>query len=64
MTPEVRETLLSQYTTQLTRARQWTDIIEVLSSPIAIGLWIAAIAGFVAPMFMRGLLQKPQRITD
>jgi putative tricarboxylic transport membrane protein len=36
----------------------------LLSSPIAIGLWIAAIAGFVAPMFMRGLLQKPQRITD
>jgi len=36
----------------------------LLSSPIAIGLWVAAIAGFVAPMFMRGLLQKPQRITD
>jgi putative tricarboxylic transport membrane protein len=36
----------------------------LFSSPISIGLWIAAIAGFVAPMFMRGLLQKPQRITD
>ena len=36
----------------------------LLSSPIAIGLWVAAISGFVAPMFMRGLLQKPQRITD
>jgi putative tricarboxylic transport membrane protein len=36
----------------------------LLSSPIAIGLWVAAIAGFVAPMFMRGLLQKPQRISD
>jgi putative tricarboxylic transport membrane protein len=36
----------------------------LFSSPIAIGLWIFAIAGFVAPMFMRGLLQKPQRITD
>jgi putative tricarboxylic transport membrane protein len=36
----------------------------LFSTPISIGLWIAAIAGFVAPMFMRGLLQKPQRITD
>jgi putative tricarboxylic transport membrane protein len=36
----------------------------LLSSPIAIGLWVAAIGGFVAPMFMRGLLRKPQRITD
>lgn len=36
----------------------------LFSSPISIGLWIAAIAGFVAPMFMRGLLQKPQRITE
>jgi putative tricarboxylic transport membrane protein len=36
----------------------------LFSSPIALGLWIFAIAGFVAPMFMRGLLQKPQRITD
>ena len=36
----------------------------LFSSPIAIGLWIAAIAGFVAPMFMRGLLKKPQRVTD
>jgi putative tricarboxylic transport membrane protein len=36
----------------------------LFSTPIAIGLWIAAIAGFIAPMFMRGLLQKPQRVTD
>jgi putative tricarboxylic transport membrane protein len=36
----------------------------LFSTPISIGLWIAAIAGFVAPMFMRGLLQKPQRVTD
>ena len=36
----------------------------LLSSPIAIGLWIAAILGFVAPMFLRGVLKKPQRITD
>jgi putative tricarboxylic transport membrane protein len=36
----------------------------LFSSPIAIGLWIAAILGFVAPMFLRGILNKPQRITD
>ncbi|SDF73582.1 tripartite tricarboxylate transporter permease [Sulfitobacter delicatus] len=40
------------------------DALFLWSSPIAIGLWIFAIAGFVAPMFMRGLLRKPQRITD
>lgn len=36
----------------------------LFSSPIAIGLWIAAILGFVAPMFLRGVLKKPQRVTD
>ena len=40
------------------------DPVYLFSSPIAIGLWATAIAGFVAPMFLRGLLQKPQRITD
>lgn len=34
----------------------WTFLF---STPIAIGLWIAAILGFVAPMFMRGLLKRP-----
>ena len=34
------------------------------SSGISIGLWVAAIAGFVAPMFLRNLLKKPQAITD
>jgi len=34
------------------------------STPIALGLWIAAIVGFVAPMFLRGVLKKPQRVTD
>ncbi|RID92372.1 tripartite tricarboxylate transporter permease [Gemmobacter lutimaris] len=34
----------------------WTFLF---SSPIAIGLWIAAIAGFVAPLFLRGVLKKP-----
>ncbi|MEE9429262.1 MAG: tripartite tricarboxylate transporter permease [Paracoccaceae bacterium] len=40
------------------------DVSYLLSSPIAIGLWIAAILGFVAPMFLRGVLKKPQRLTD
>ena len=40
------------------------DVTYLLSSPIAIGLWVAAILGFVAPMFLRGVLKKPQAITD
>ncbi|GAB4235144.1 MAG: tripartite tricarboxylate transporter permease [Kiloniellaceae bacterium] len=34
----------------------WTFLF---SSPIAIGLWVFAIAGFVAPMFLRGFLKRP-----
>ncbi len=40
------------------------DPLYLFSSPIAIGLWIAAILGFVAPMFLRGVLAKPQRVSD
>ena len=40
------------------------DIMFLWSSPISIGLWIFAIAGFVAPMFLRQILKKPQAITD
>jgi len=40
------------------------DYMYLVSSPITIGLWIAAIAGFIAPMFLRKFLKKPQRITD
>ncbi len=40
------------------------DIMFLWSSPISIGLWIFAIAGFVAPMFLRQVLKKPQAITD
>ncbi len=40
------------------------DTMFLFSTPISIGLWIAAIVGFVAPMFLRGILKKPQRITD
>lgn len=32
----------------------------LFSSGIAIGLWVAAIAGFVAPMFLRKLIKKPR----
>lgn len=34
----------------------WTFLF---SSPISIGLWIAAVLGFVAPLFLRGKLKKP-----
>jgi putative tricarboxylic transport membrane protein len=40
------------------------DWVFLFSSPIAIGLWVAAIAGFVAPMFLRRVLRKPQMVTD
>ena len=39
----------------------WTFLF---STPISIGLWVAAIAGFVAPMFLRGVLKKPQAVSD
>ncbi len=39
----------------------WTFLF---STPIATGLWIAAIAGFVAPMFLRNVLRRPQAVTD
>jgi len=40
------------------------DFTYLFSSPISIGLWIMAIAGFVAPMFLRNFLRKPQRVAD
>lgn len=36
----------------------WTFLF---SSPIAIVLWVAAIGGFFAPVFLRGFLKKPPR---
>ncbi len=39
----------------------WTFLF---SSAIANGLWIAAVAGFVAPLFLRKLIRKPQMISD
>ncbi len=40
------------------------DATYLFSTPISIGLWLAAIAGFVAPMFLRKFLKKPQAVTD
>lgn len=40
------------------------DLMYLFSSPIAIGFWIAAVLGFVAPVFLRGVLTKPQRVSD
>lgn len=36
----------------------------LFSTPIAIGLWIAAIAGFLAPMLLRSFLTKPKPVED
>jgi putative tricarboxylic transport membrane protein len=36
----------------------------LFSSPISIGLWLFAVVGFVAPMFLRNVLRKPQAVTD
>ncbi|MDJ1006655.1 MAG: tripartite tricarboxylate transporter permease [Paracoccaceae bacterium] len=40
------------------------DVSYLWSSPIAIGLWVAAIVGFVAPMFLRPVLKRPDRVID
>ena len=40
------------------------DWTYLFSSPIAIGLWTAATAGFIAPLFLRKVLTKPERVPD
>lgn len=40
------------------------DWSYLFSSAISTTLIIAAIAGFVAPMFLRNILKKPQRVSD
>lgn len=40
------------------------DWTYLFSSPIAIGFWIAAILGFVAPMFLGRFLKKPEAVPD
>ncbi|WP_299820046.1 tripartite tricarboxylate transporter permease [uncultured Jannaschia sp.] len=36
------------------------DVTFLFSSGIAIGLWIAAVLGFVAPLFLRRVLRRPE----
>lgn len=40
------------------------DWSYLFSSPIAIGLWVAAIGGFLAPLFLRGKFGKPIPVSD
>ncbi len=40
------------------------DWTYLFSSPIAVGLWVVAVVGFVLPMFLRGRLKRPQRVSD
>lgn len=40
------------------------DWTYLFASPITIGLWVASILGFLAPMMLRGVMKKPQAITD
>lgn len=35
------------------------DVTYLFASPVSIGLWAAALLGFIAPMFLRGKLRKP-----
>lgn len=39
----------------------WTFLF---SSPISIGLWLFAVLGFIAPMFLRNILKKPEAHKD
>lgn len=40
------------------------DWTYLFSSPIAIGFWVAAVLGFVAPIVLRGLLRAPMGPED
>lgn len=40
------------------------DWTYLFSSKIAVGLWIAAVLGFVAPMFLSKFLKKPEAVPD
>ena len=50
--------------TSLRRAMQLSngDWTYLFASPISIGLWTLAIAGFVAPLFFRKIIRKPKRV--
>ena len=38
-------------------------LLSVVGAPLMLW-WIAAVAGFIAPMFLRRFLRKPQAVTD
>ena len=38
--------------------------VYLFSSPIAIGLWVAAFLGFIAPLFLRSYLKAPKPHED
>ncbi|MEM9780283.1 MAG: tripartite tricarboxylate transporter permease, partial [Pseudomonadota bacterium] len=40
------------------------DPTYLFSSWIAIVLWTAAVLGFIAPIFLRGVIKKPQAVSD
>ena len=40
------------------------DWTYLFSSGICIGLWIAAVAGFIAPVFLKNLLRPPKPVED
>lgn len=40
------------------------NVMYLFSSLIAIGFLVAAVAGFIAPMYLRNILRKPQAIAD
>lgn len=40
------------------------DWTYLFSSGIATGLIIASVLGFIAPIFLRRILRKPQRVSD
>ena len=39
------------------------DWTYLFASPISIGLWIAAVAGFILPLFLRPYLKAPVQVT-
>jgi putative tricarboxylic transport membrane protein len=40
------------------------DWTYLFNSPIAIGLWVAAVIGFIAPLFLRSHLKAPKAHQD
>ena len=40
------------------------DPLYLFSSGISVGLWIAAVLGFLAPYLLRGLLKRPEAVPD